>query len=718
MNSKLFLGFFALSSMHSYATISPTATELIINHKPSKQLTANLRPPHQQNLSNNSPSYTSELLQLTSCSISDFENLQDSYLIYKIKSVNNSCINQLFSSNLQQTKNIFSESQMVAVAKEMATLADNYSGGNQNKILEVILFLRAGYYANWNYQDQLGSYSKELKKQVAYALDRFIANTHFKDVNENHGDILNEAIILIDSSELNAKYLDTLALMLYRFNDNHLKYWGMRAAVNSIFTILFRGHQFDEFQQKVKDNPRMANTLSDFIKTNEKLLGTDNEFLLVNATREMARFLQYNTNSKKQVQTYVKRILDDYSMLGSGASLWIGAAEMVNYYDQANCSYYNVCNFKDKLAAAVLPIRYQCDKSIVIRAQNISNQDLVITCNKLDQHKTVFHNKLNTNYNPVADDYNETLEVIAFNTRKDYQTYAGALFDISTDNGGMYLEGNPADPNNQARFIAYERSTPDKTIIWNLEHEYTHYLDGRFNMWGGFNDLPLYSTVWWVEGLGEYMAYGDNYQAALDLAKTKAFQLSDLFYNNYNSGVNRIYRWGYLAVRYMFEKQQNTLQQMLMYFRKGDYDNYNNYLNQIRYSFNTDFYNWLDKITDTDGNSSCKGNTSTDRDDELLTSKPKTLASSYSQMFFIYVPDCTSTFSLKLSGGTGDADLYLNHTGWPDTDSYDYASKQAGNEEEILINSPKPGYYHIMVNPENAYQQVKLSAHFVGKATY
>ncbi|MCX4026267.1 collagenase [Endozoicomonas sp. SM1973] len=717
MNNKLFISFFIFSSMHSYAVTPSTVAELTNDHQPSKKLTANLRPPHKLNSFSEHSLYNNTPFQFTTCKISDFENLQGSILINKIKSANTNCVNQLFSANLQQTKAIFTESQMLAVASEMVSLASNYSGDNQNNILQVILFLRAGYYANWNFQDQLDPYSENLKKQVAYALDTFIANSHFKDINAKHGDVLSEAIILIDSSELNAKYLDTLAVILYRFNDNYLKYWGMRAAVNSIFTILFRGHQFNDFQQKVKDNPRMANTLSDFIKTNEKLLDTDNEFLLVNATREMARFLQYNTDSKKQVQSNVKRIVDDYSMLGSGAALWIGAAEMVSYYDPANCSYYNVCNFKDKLAAAVLPIRHQCDKSIVIRAQNISNQDLAITCNKLEQHKAVFHNKLNTHYNPVADDYNETLEVVTFNTRKDYQTYAGALFDISTDNGGMYLEGNPADPNNQARFIAYERSTPNQTIIWNLEHEYTHYLDGRFNMWGGFNDLPLYSTVWWVEGLGEYMAYGDDYQAALDLAKTKAYQLSDLFYNNYNSGVNRIYRWGYLAVRYMFENQQNTMQQMLVYFRKGDYSNYNNYLNQLRYSFNADFHNWLDKIVDGD-NSNCKGNTSTDRNDELITSKPKTLTSSYSQMFFIYVPDCATKFSLKLSGGTGDADLYLNQTGWPNTDNYDYASKQTGNEEEILINSPDSGYYHIMVNPKKSYRQVKLSAHFSSKVNH
>ena len=55
-----------------------------------------------------------------------------------------------------------------------------------------------------------------------------------------------------------------------------------------------------------------------------------------------------------------------------------------------------------------------------------------------------------------------------------------SIYGIDTNNGGMYLEGDPAAAGNQPRFIAYEAEWVRPAFqIWNLNHEYTHYLDGR-----------------------------------------------------------------------------------------------------------------------------------------------------------------------------------------------------------------------------------------------
>ncbi|MFP3344697.1 collagenase, partial [Halomonas sp. SIMBA_159] len=86
-------------------------------------------------------------------------------------------------------------------------------------------------------------------------------------------------------------------------------------------------------------------------------------------------------------------------------------------------------------------------------------------------------------------DYNDSVEVIVFNTNADYVSYSNFLFGNTTNNGGQYLEGNPANPDNQARFVAYRNEYAEGYSILNLEHEYVHYLDGRFNLYGDFNDV-------------------------------------------------------------------------------------------------------------------------------------------------------------------------------------------------------------------------------------
>lgn len=49
-------------------------------------------------------------------------------------------------------------------------------------------------------------------------------------------------------------------------------------------------------------------------------------------------------------------------------------------------------------------------------------------------------------------------------------------------------KGDPSDPDNQARFIAYRAEWLDGFAVWNLCHEYSHYLDGRYTIQGTFSN--------------------------------------------------------------------------------------------------------------------------------------------------------------------------------------------------------------------------------------
>jgi microbial collagenase len=157
------------------------------------------------------------------------------------------------------------------------------------------------------------------------------------------------------------------------------------------------------------------------------------------------------------------------------------------------------------------------------------------------------------------------LEVVIFKSSTDYQNFAGDFFGINTNNGGMYLEGTPSDPDNQARFIAYQATWLQPSfVVWNLEHEYIHYLDGRYNQWGSFSDQPD-NLVWWGEGLAEYLSQPNTNANALAVAPTKTYDLSQLFQTTYaNSNTARTYHWGYLAVRYMFERQRAQINEPLL----------------------------------------------------------------------------------------------------------------------------------------------------------
>ncbi|MEV6527971.1 collagenase, partial [Longispora sp. NPDC051575] len=372
--------------------------------------------------------------------------------------------------------------------------------------------------------------------------------------------------------------------------------WWMLNAVNNVYTVLFRGHQVPAFVTAVQADPSVLDTLYNFASSHLALLGTDQSYLTSNAGRELARFLQHSALHAK-AQSQAKGLLNQSSIQGTTAPLWVGVAEMTDYYDKANCAYFDTCNLQSRLTAAVLSITYACDAGHTIRAQAMTTAELTATCTSVRNQDAFFHNIV-ADPGPVSGDRNTNIEINVFDSSTDYQTYAGAIFGIDTNNGGMYLEGDPSVVGNQARFIAYEAEWMRPTFaIWNLNHEYTHYLDGRYDMYGDFGANITTPTIWWIEGFAEYVSYSyrnEVYQAAITQAGYRTYSLRTLFDTTYNNDQTRIYQWGYLAVRYMLQSHRADVMTLLGYYRSGNWTAARTLLTStIGSRYDADWYTWL-----------------------------------------------------------------------------------------------------------------------------
>ena len=73
------------------------------------------------------------------------------------------------------------------------------------------------------------------------------------------------------------------------------------------------------------------------------------------------------------------------------------------------------------------------------------------------------------------------------------------------------------------------------------------------------------------------------------------------------------------------------------------------------------------------------------------------VAKGASRMFSITVPSGKTSLVFKLSGGTGDGDLYARVTTAPTTTSYTYRSIGSTNAETITYTNPAAGTYYVMV---------------------
>ncbi|MCG7546800.1 pre-peptidase C-terminal domain-containing protein [Pseudoalteromonas sp. Of7M-16] len=76
------------------------------------------------------------------------------------------------------------------------------------------------------------------------------------------------------------------------------------------------------------------------------------------------------------------------------------------------------------------------------------------------------------------------------------------------------------------------------------------------------------------------------------------------------------------------------------------------------------------------------------------------------------VPAGASKLTVKISGGTGDADLYIRLNSQPTTSSYECRPYENGNTETCTITNPGAGTWHLGVRAYEAYSGVTLSAEY------
>ncbi|RUO26823.1 peptidase S8 [Aliidiomarina minuta] len=80
--------------------------------------------------------------------------------------------------------------------------------------------------------------------------------------------------------------------------------------------------------------------------------------------------------------------------------------------------------------------------------------------------------------------------------------------------------------------------------------------------------------------------------------------------------------------------------------------------------------------------------------------------------FTFDIPSGMSTLEVIISGGTGDADLYIRHGSQPTLQDWDCRPYLNGNNEVCTVNNPAAGVWHLGVHAYQAYSGVRLEASY------
>ena len=89
-------------------------------------------------------------------------------------------------------------------------------------------------------------------------------------------------------------------------------------------------------------------------------------------------------------------------------------------------------------------------------------------------------------------------------------------------------------------------------------------------------------------------------------------------------------------------------------------------------------------------------------------------ASGSETLFTMDTPAGVQSASVNMSGGSGDADLYVRFGSAPNTSTYDCRPYASGNNETCSFDPAQAGTYHVMVRGYSAYSGASIVGSYVG----
>jgi hypothetical protein len=352
------------------------------------------------------------------------------------------------------------------------------------------------------------------------------------------------------------------------------------------------------------------------------------------------------------------------------------------------------------------------ENTTIVKIQNpdITTEQLSNICNTLQVTEQLFKSTLNIQA-PVLNDQNDTVSVNIYANQGAYQSTGDQMHDLKeTSSTGIYLESNPEQASANAQVITFEakRWADNEFFIWELGHEYVHYLDARYNKQGDYGDFSSHNLIWWTEGVAEYISDNDSPYLSVKLSQApERFTLTEII--NKNNSISP-YRWGATAVKFLIEQRPSDVAKLRNFAREGRYDELDEWLKYWATDNQVEFEYWLNKTLINHFKETAIA---------LSLDKTITITSQHGRLYYIDVIEGTDAISFQTRKGGGNANLYIARNYIPnpwDVSQFICRSVDGSeindNDEHCGIISPEAGRYYVLVDaPGNAiYVNTELTA--------
>ena len=444
------------------------------------------------------------------CNVQSIANLTPQDLVQWLKTQDADCLNYFLWSYSPSLGATYSNANMTAVLAEIQNAAGQYAGNNAQNLRELMMFVRIGYYHLA--RQQVVAFSKaQIDPLTVQAVQALTANQNFLANGESPGNLVYETIAAMDTAFLGHHIFSTVKSILSTFlNDlTRLQYYGQQYGLFSTFYLIQRGAKDASFANLVDQD--LINKLKAFaVNTN---LNANYVWVPNNAAWALGVIYQNINGMKNAALAALTDVVTTQPAL-TEPYLWAvkGLTRDMDCKLLSNAQTICKSNVVMQLEAQLFTNTYNFDDGAFVVKTPLPLADIQPLYHAQKQVESQF-NRITETIPPLNGDPNPVLTMVIYGSLSDYTKYHSFLYNLPTNNGGIYIEQT-------GTFYTYQRTPQQSTYTLEdlFRHEYVHFLVGRFLIEGLWGQAPIYANdamVWFDEGLAEFLAWSTDVYGVL-----------------------------------------------------------------------------------------------------------------------------------------------------------------------------------------------------------
>ncbi|KEK23343.1 collagenase ColA [Bacillus gaemokensis] len=571
-------------------------------------------------------------------SMTELNRMSNDELIDTLANIRWDQITDLFQFN-QETKVFYqNKERMQIIIDELGHRGSTFTKEDTKGIETFVEVLRSAFYVGFYNKELSYLNERSFQDKCLPALKAIAKNPNFKLGTAEQDKVVSAYGKLISNASSDAETVQYAANILKQYNDNFSTYVSDRMKGQAVYDLM-QGIDYD-MQSYLYDTRKEPNAtmwfgkIDNFINEVSRIalirnVTTENSWLINNGIYYAGRLGKFHSNPNKGLEV-ITQAMHMYPRLSEA---YFGAVEQITTNYGGKDSSGNTIDLekvREEGKQQYLPKTYKFDDgSIVFKTgDKVTEEKVKRLYWAAKEVKAQYHRVIGNDKALEQGNADDVLTIVIYNNPDEYQLNR-QLYGYETNNGGIYIE-------EKGTFFTYER-TPEQSI-YSLEelfrHEFTHYLQGRYEVPGLFGRGDMYQNerlTWFQEGNAEFFAGSTRTNnvvprksiiSGLSSDPASRYTAERTLFAKYGSW--DFYNYSFALQSYLYNHQFETFDKIQDLIRANDVKNYDVYRETLSKDskLNKEYQAYMQQLIDNQE----KYNVPQVSDDYLVKHAPKALA--------------------------------------------------------------------------------------------